>query len=161
MMHDGQPVAYSGATGPLQPGDEGHVLAVESTYAHVLWRTGTLAGQATMHPLDKDELTPLATRGHIEASLDDSLEVGSLIVTSARDAYDQGGPEGVLDQMAYTGQLSALMDVAEEGYALVASRVRTSAHLRTIAAQLDEAEAEALVQVTSAALLRELLGTDE
>jgi hypothetical protein len=67
----------------------------------------------------------------------------------------------VLEQMAFTGQLSALRDMAEEGFALVASRVRSSPYMRHMAAQLDEGEVEALVQATSATLLRELISADE
>lgn len=155
-MHDGQSVVYCGAPGELQPGDEGVALSVEGTYAHVLWRTGVRAGQASPHSFG--ELT--AVRGHIEASLDDSLEV-PLATTSTRMAYDEDGPAGVVEQMSFTGHLSALRDAAEEGFTLVTSRVRSSPYIQSIASQLDESEVEALVQATSATLLRELVSFDE
>lgn len=157
-MHDGLPVTYSGTPGPLQPGDEGTVLTTEATYAHVLWRTGALTGQVT--PQSHDELEPAVVRSHIEASLDDSLEVGSLQVTSARDAYDEGGPAAVLDQLAFQGQLAMLMDDAQQTYAQFVAQVRTSPYLAHLTAQLDEGELETVVQTTSAALLRELLAED-
>lgn len=158
-MGDGQSVAYNGSGDQLlRPGDEGIALIAEAAYAHVLWRTGARAGETGLYTWE--DLAPV--RGHIEASLDDSLEVeSSFSVTSTRDVFDEDGIAGVLEQMAFTGRLSALRDVAEEGFALVASRVRTSPEMRHIAAQLDEGEAEALVQATSATLLRELLSSDE
>jgi hypothetical protein len=157
-VHDGQPVSYSGTPGTLQPGDEGTVLATEPTYAHILWTTGVLAGQVTPH--SNEELKPIAVRNHIEASLDDSLEVGSLQVVSARDAYDEGGPAAVVDQLASYGQLAMLMDDAQQTYAQFVAQVRTSPYMAHLAAQLDEGELETVVQTTSSALLRELLAED-
>lgn len=155
-MRDGQSVAYCGPAGDLLPGDEGIALTVEATYAHVLWRTGVRAGQTSPHSFE--EITPV--RGHIEASLDDSLEV-PLAITSTRLAYDEDGPAGVVEQMSFTGALSTLRDAAEEGFTLVTSRVRSSPYIQSIASQLDEGEVEALVQATSATLLRELVAFDE
>lgn len=161
MLYDGQPVTYQGSTGPLRPGDEGQILTVESTYVNVMWRTGMLAGRTTMHRQEDEDLTPLRERSHVEASLDDSLEVGPLVVTSARDAYDESGPQGVVEHLAYTGQLTPLMGVAEEAYALVAHRIRSSPSLHAVTAQLDEGEIETIVQAASAALLREYLDSGE
>lgn len=163
-MYDGQPVAYNGVTGPLRPGDEGQVLTVESTYATVMWRTGSLAGRTTTHLLEDEDLvnlTPLRERGYIEASLDDSLEVGLPVVTSAREAYDESGPAGVVERLAYTGQLGLMRSVAEEAFALVAHHVRSSPSLHAVVAQLDEGEIESIVQVASLTLLREYLDSGD
>jgi hypothetical protein len=135
-------------------------LTTDGRNAHVIWHTGALAGQVTLH--DSGEFEDPLGRGHIEASLDDSLEVGSLLeVTSARQAYDELGAAGVLDQMALGGQLGMLSDVADEAYTFVTSRVRMSPYIRSITSQLDEDEAEAVVRVTSAALLQDLLVPEE
>jgi hypothetical protein len=158
-VHDGQKVVYAGSPGTLLPGDEGTMLASEATYAHVLWTTGALAGQVTL--AEHGDLDTVAVRGPIEASLDDSLEVGSLHVISARDAYDEGGADAVVGQLAYNGQLSMLMAEAEEGIAHVVASVRHSPYLQQVAAQLDEAEMDELARVTSAVLIKELLGGEE
>lgn len=165
-MHDGQWVSYSGAPGDLTPGDEGTVLATEPTYVHVMWRTGALAGQVTPQAHEDLDLVVLPGMSHgsrhIEASLDDSLEVEARnFVVSARDVYDSAGPTGVLERMSFAGYLSDLRDVAEEGFAFVASRVRSSPYMQQIAAQLDEGEVETLVQTTTATLLREFISSDE
>lgn len=160
-MHDGQPVRYLGTPGALQPGDEGMVLATEPNYVHVQWRTGALAGQVT--PQDYEDVEPhlfFTRRGFVEESLDDSLELGNLQVTSARDAYDEGGPVAVVDQLAHEGQLAMLMDDAQQVYAQFVAQVRTSPYLTHLTAQLDDGERETVVQATSAALLRELLAED-
>jgi hypothetical protein len=161
-VHDGLTVAYAGLAGELQPGDQGQVLSADYQYAHVLWHTGALAGQVRLHDTAELDLSPsmAAPQNHIEASLDDSLEVGSIQPTSARHAYDSSGPAGVLEQMALGGQLDQLSDIGDEVYTLVTSRVRTSPYVRTVTAQLDEDEAEEVVRMTSAALLQGLLAEE-
>lgn len=155
MVYDGQRVELGG--------DEGHVLTTDGRNAHVLWHTGVRAGQATLE--DVRELVP--RRDLIQASLDDSLEVGAFDSTVAfqavavRQAYDEGGPTAVLEQMVAEGHLSMLSDIGDEVYSLVTGRVRTSPHLRHVIAQLDEDEAEAVVMATSAALLQDLLKPEE
>jgi hypothetical protein len=163
-VQDGLIVAYAGLPGELQPGDQGEVLSSDYHYAHVLWRTGAMVGQVRLHDQAELDLSPamVSPRGHIEASLDDSLEVGTTLqLTSARTAYDEDGPAGVLEVMASGGQLDQLSDIADEVYALVTSRVRTSPYVRSITASLDEDEAEAVVLATSASLLRDLLAPEE
>lgn len=163
-MQDGLTVAYAGQPGDLQPGDLGQVLSADHSYAHVMWSTGALAGQVRLHDTADLDLSPSMVspmpRSHIEASLDDSLEVGSVQVTSARQIYDAAGPAGVLEQMSLGGQLDQLSDISDEVYTLVTSRVRTSPYVRTVTAQLDEDEAEEVVRMTSAALLQGLLAEE-
>jgi hypothetical protein len=150
-VHDGQWVT--------RDGNEGHVLTTDGRNSHVLWHTGTLTGQVTLH--SNAEFGDQPVKGHIEASLDDSLDVGTLAVTSARQAYDEAGPQGVLEQMSFYGQLGMLSDVADEAYALLTTRVRNSPYIRSVTAQLDEDEAEAVVHAASAALLHDLLVPEE
>lgn len=162
-MLDGLTVAYAGQPGDLQPGDRGEVLSADYQYAHVLWHTGALTGQVRLHDTGDLDLSPSMVSPvarHIEASLDDSLEVGSIEITSARQTYDSSGPAGVLEQMSLGGQLDQLSDIGDEVYTLVTSRVRTSPYVRTITAQLDEEEAEEVVRMTSAALLQGLLAEE-
>jgi hypothetical protein len=163
-VQDGLIVAYAGVPGEVQPGDQGEVLSSDYHYAHVLWRTGAMAGQVRLHDQAELDMAPsmASPRGHIEASLDDSLEVGGTFqLTSARQAYDEDGPAGVLEVMASGGQLDMLSEVTDEVYALVTSRVRTNPYVRSITAQLDEDEAEAVVLATSASLIRDLLVPEE
>lgn len=155
MIHDGSRVLYTGAeSGPLHYGDQGSVLAVSGHAAHVQWHTGSLQGQVDLY--DVADLQPLAARrGVVEDSLDDSLEVAGLGTFTARQIYDETGPSGLLNAMADAGRLAAFQDIAEEALALVSRRLRTSAPFTTLAAHLDEDEADQMIRLASATLIRD------
>lgn len=155
MIHDGSRVRYTGIPdGPLLPQDQGSVLSASGHCAHVQWRTGALAGQVTLH--DTDDLEPLTPRqGAVEDALDDSLDVAGLGTFTARQIYDDNGPSGLLNAMADAGHLAAFQDIAEDALALVAQRLRTSASFTTLAAHLDEDEADEMIRLASAALIRD------
>lgn len=155
MIHDGTRVYYTGPQdGPLAHGDQGSVLAVSGHAAHVQWRTGSLAGQVDLY--DTDDLQPLGTRqGTLEDTLDDSLDIAGLGTFTARQIIDDTGPTGLLNAMADAGHLAAFQDIAEEALALVAERIRTSASFTALAAHLDEDEADHMVRLASATLIRD------
>lgn len=155
MIHDGSRVTYTGPDdGPLKPGDQGSVLAVSGHAAHVQWRTGSLQGQVDIY--DTDDLQPLTARqGALEDSLDDSLDVAGLGRFTARQLYDETGPSGLLNAMANAGKLAAFQDIAEEALALITERLRTSASFTALAAHLDDDEADQMVRLASAALIRD------
>lgn len=155
MIHDGSRVEYTGPDdGPLKTGDQGSVLAASGHAAHVQWRTGTLQGQ--VHLYDTADLRPLTPRqGAIEDALDDSLDVSGLGTFTARQLYDETGPTGLLNAMADAGKLAAFQDIAEEALALVSNRLRTSASFTALAAHLDDDEADQMVRLASAALIRD------
>ncbi len=155
MIYDGSRVEYSGlGEGSLVHGDQGAALVVSGTCAHVQWKTGALAGQVT--PVHTDDLLPLGSRqGAVEDSLDDSLEVSGLGTFTARQIYDEGGSQGLLNAMADTGRLAAFQEIAEEALSLVASRIRTSPSFIALSAHLDEDEAEETIRLASAVLIRD------
>jgi hypothetical protein len=160
MIHDGSRVTYTGmGDGPLVFDDQGRVLVVSGHAAHVQWKTGALAGQVTL--VDVQDLTPLGTpRNAVEAALDDSLEVSGLGTFTARQIYDEGGSEALLNAMVDSGHLAAFGAIAEEALALVAGRIRTSDAFRSVMAHLDESETEEVVRLASAALIRDAFTPD-
>jgi hypothetical protein len=105
---------------------------------------------------DTDDLNPLGSRhGAVEAALDDSLEVSGLGTFTARQIYDEGGSEALLNAMADSGKLAAFQEIAEEALSLVSGRIRTSASFVALASHLDDEEAEEMVRLASAALIRD------
>jgi hypothetical protein len=155
VIHDGSRVEYTGIDdGPLHYGDQGSVLATSGHAAHVQWRTGALAGQVQLY--DTDDLRPLTPRqGAVEEALDDSLDVAGLGTFTARQIYDENGPSGLLNAMADAGKLAAFQDIAEDALALITERLRTSAAFTALAAHLDDDEADQMVRLASAALIRD------
>jgi hypothetical protein len=155
VIHDGSRVEYTGTNdGPLHHGDQGSVLAASGHAAHVQWRTGALAGQVQLH--DTDDLRPLTPRqGAVEDALDDSLDVAGLGTFTARQIYDENGPSGLLNAMADAGKLAAFQDIAEDALALITERLRTSGAFTALAAHLDDDEADQMVRLASAALIRD------
>lgn len=157
MIHDGSRVEYTGTdtgNGPLIPGDQGSVLSVSGNAAHVQWHTGALAGHVDLY--DTRDLHPLTPRhGSIEDALDDSLDVAGLGRFTARQIYDENGPSGLLNAMADAGKLAAFQDIAEDALALVAERLRTSVAFTALAAHLDDDEADHIIRLASAALIRD------
>jgi hypothetical protein len=160
MVREGASVSYTGVDGEyLATGDQGRVLSVSDTVAHVLWATGSCVGQVSA-AYDQDLLS-LGSGGGADDALDDCLEVGGLVTFSARQAYDGGGEVAVLDQMAEAGHLAMFADVAQDALALVASRIRSDASFRAVVADLDEDEAESVLRLASACLVRDAFSTDE
>jgi hypothetical protein len=155
VIHDGSRIRYTGPPdGPLTPGDQGSVLAVSGHCAHVQWKTGNLTGQ--VHPHDTTDLEPLTPRqGAVEDALDDSLEVSGLGTFTARQIYDEGGSEALLNAMADSGRLASFQEIAEDALALVAERIRTSTSFTSLASHLDEDEADEMIRLASAALIRD------
>lgn len=160
MLHDGCRVAYTGLPrGPLVPDDEGTVLVSSGTAAHVQWRTGSLVGQVSLEEVQ--DLAVLGSRMHpVEAALDDSLEVAGLGTFTARQIVDEGGSEALLNAMVDSGHLSAFASIAEEALTLVSGRIRSAAGFRAVIAHLDPGEADEMVRLASAALIRDAFSLD-
>lgn len=155
MLYDGCRVEYTGTRdGSLKQGDQGSILVVSGHCAHVQWKTGSVAGQVL--PVDTVDLEALGRRqGAVEEALDDSLEVSGLGTFTARQIYDEGGPHTLLNAMADAGKLSAFQGIAEEALALVAERIRASASFAALSSHLDDDEADEMVRLASAALIRD------
>ena len=160
MINDGCRVTYTGLDNQgLTFDDQGSVLVASGTCAHVQWKTGSLAGQVTA--VDIRDLTLLGSRTHaVEAALDDSLEIAGLGTFTARQIFDEGGPEALLNVMVDSGHLSTFSSIAEEALALVEGRIRTTDAVRSMVSHLDEAEADEVVRVAAAALIRDAFNPD-
>lgn len=161
-LHDGQLVSYAGADGYEEGfvGDRGKVLVADGEISHVMWSTGSRAGEVTL--TSNDVLVAAAAFiGEVEGSLDDSLEVGGLAAFSSRQVWDEVGPVGLLNTMVEGGHLASFLDIAEDALGLVVHRIRHDASFRVITAELDEDEAEKLVRTAAAALIRDAFTADE
>lgn len=161
-LHDGQLVSYAGADGHEEAfvGDRGKVLVADGELSHVMWSTGSRAGEVTLTPNE----VLVASAGYevtVEGSLDDSLELGGIVSFSSRQVWDESGPVGLLNAMVENGHLASFLDIAEDALGLVVHRIRHDASFRAMAAELDEDEAETLVRTAAAALIRDAFAADE
>lgn len=77
---EGSWVVYAAHDGHPEYGSTGYVLSSDCTSAHVLWKSGSLTGQVELHDIADLESHPPAI-SPLQASLDDSLEYGSLDMT--------------------------------------------------------------------------------
>jgi hypothetical protein len=157
-MRDGDSVYYTGrGRDGAEIGDEGRVLAVTGVAAHVKWVSGVRTGQVSLE--DTEDLEPHRA-SYVRTELDDSLELGTITVHSARQVFDDSGAEGVLELMATEGHLAMLVPAAEQALEVVSHRVRHDPSLQAIASYLDEDELEAVVRLASIALIREAIDAD-
>lgn len=155
-MRDGQKVSFTGLDeNGLSTGDRGQVISAADGYSHVLWSTGARTGAVMI--VDHSDLA-LAGR-QVEATMDDgledSLEVGSLDVTAAREIFDDSGEIGLLNTMSEQGHLASFAAIAEEASALISNRIRNDPSFRAVTAHLDDDEAERLVGLAQAVLVRD------
>lgn len=158
-MHDGGKVVYAGQEHEgLTPGTQGKVLSCTALYGHVQWLEGPHKDKVGLYPIDD-----LATVGRlpsadpsrsVSASLNDSLEVGSLVsVASAREAYDSMGGEGLVSHLASGGYLSAYSSLAEDALQQVISGLSRDPVIMQVTAQMDPEEAEDVLRRSAALLL--------
>jgi len=163
MLREGQQVTYIGEPRDgLVRGDAGKVLTMASDDSgHVMWSTGAQTGNVTLE-FDYDLEGPRTrqARAHIDL-LADSLEVGTIVSTSLREAYDSAGAEGLLSAMAEEGHLASMHDIAEEAMELIAGRIRQDPSFRAVVAELDPEESEHLIRLAAVGLIHEAFGTEE
>lgn len=158
MIRESAKVTFTGADGEGPTlGDQGRVLSADGGVCHVLWSTGAVAHQVTAH---YESSLALAGRQVTDHGLEDSLEVGGLVTFSARNIFDTGGSPAVVNQMAEMGHLGSFRDIAEEAIALVAARVRQDPSVRAVTSALEDDEAEDVVRLASACLIRDSFGGD-
>lgn len=155
-MRDGQKVSFTGLDeNGLAYGDKGQVISADEGYSHVLWSTGSRTGAVMI--VDHSDLA--ASGRQVEAAMDDgledSLEVGSLDVTAAREIFDETGEIGLLNTMSEQGHLASFAAIAEEAATLISTRIRNDPSFRAVAAHLDDDEADRLVNLAQAILVRD------
>lgn len=150
-MHEGQRVIYvgdEGFGGPRQ-GDQGRLLMVASMdSAHVQMDDGNVF---LVYTADLSPVQAAAARDDLE----DSLEVGGLSTFAVRETFEASGEAGVVDTMASLGHLAAFSEYAEEALQHVVARVRQDPSFREVLAQLDEEDAERVLRLASACLIRD------
>ncbi len=161
-MRDGQKVSYIGPDDEgLTLGDVGQLISGGTRSSHVMWSTGVRSG--LMMLVDNQDLAPAgrSITALADDGLDDSLDVGSLDVTAARDVFDMEGEAGLLSVMAEQGHLSSFSSIAEEAVTLVSTRIRNDPSFRAVAAHLDDEEADRLVSLATVVLVRDAFDLGE
>lgn len=156
---EGETVSYigDGRIG-VALGDHGRLLTYASkTAGHVQWIDGARRGQVDM--VDLDDVAPSARRAAVlQDGLEDSLEVGPIIATSARHVYDVDGGSGLLSMMASTGRLANFDEIADEVFALAQERIASTASMREVLAELDDDEGAGVIHMASRILLADAFG---
>jgi hypothetical protein len=120
------------------------------TSAHVLWSTGAFTGEAEIC----DIVDLQAGRVAVRSLVDDSLDV-PLTTIATREIYDTEGEAGVLNAMASMGHLGALATYANDALGMVATQIRHDPSFREVLSVLDDHEAEGLINLTAACLIRD------
>jgi len=158
-MHDGGQVIYTGPERDgLLPGVRGRVLSCTALYGHVQWEEGPRAGTVELLSVE-DLATPgirsgAAYQGSVGASLNDSLEVGSLVsLASAEEAYDAMGSEGLISHLTAGGHLAAYSSMAEEVMQTLIAGLQQDPVLHQLTALMDPEEAEEIFRRTATLLL--------
>lgn len=155
-MRDGQKVSYVGIDQEgLALGDRGEVISASASASHVMWTSGSRQGALML--VDNLDITPVGRikTAVAEDGLEDSLEVGNLDVTAAREVFDESGEIGLLNAMSEQGHLASFAAIAEEAAALISTRIRNDPSFRAVAAHLDDEEADRLVSLATAVLARD------
>lgn len=153
-MHNGGKVVYVGDAddGPGY-GVHGHVLSCTAAYGHVQWLEGPQQGQVGLYMVDDLEDAPMP-RSAVTASLDDSLEVGSLVsLASAQEAYEETGGHGLVSHLASAGHLAAYSSVAEEALQLITARLQQDPVLHQLTSSMDPEEADEVFRTAAHLLL--------
>ena len=153
-MRNGGNVVYVGEEAEgLSYGVHGHVLSCTAAYAHVQWLEGARQGQVGLYMADDLE-DASDYRSAVIASLDDSLEVGSLIsLASAQEVYEENGGDGLVSHLASGGYLSSYSSVAEEVLQQLTSRLQQDPVLHQLTASMDPEEADEVYRLAARALL--------
>lgn len=155
MIPEGSHVSYVGDGFGREAGlaidDRGKVVASTPTHSHVSWRTGALQGEITL--VSNTDL--VIARQAVER--DDSLE-GSLVATAVQQTYDRGGARKLLSSLVDEGHTAGFAAIADEVFAVVASRIRQDPSFRAVLSQLSPDAGDDLVSLASASLLRDAFG---
>jgi hypothetical protein len=154
MHSNGDEVVYTGVRErDLTSGVHGRVLSATAAYAHVQWLEGSRAGDVGLY--GNDELAPAVSYHRtVAASLDDCLEVGSLVsLASAQEAYEESGSDGLVSHLASGGHLSSYSSVAEDLLQQVTAVLQQDPVLHQLTAQMDPDEADEVLRRAAMTLL--------
>lgn len=157
-LREGQRVSYVGDGGDgLAIGDRGKVVSSEGETCHVLWTTGSRAGQILFH---RDYDLVVSAQGQRNLSdLDDFA--APLVSFSVRDTHDRYGNSGLLNALNEDGHLAAFARLAEDAIQAVASGVREDPSIQEVLSQLDDEDGDEFVMFATLTLLRDAFGEDD
>jgi hypothetical protein len=162
FLREGFTVTYIGEDADgVTLGDKGRLLTFandQQSYASVQWHTGVRAGQVTLTPTeDIDNASSKYAVVHRD-DLADSLEVGPISVTGAKEVYETAGAEGALIHLAAGGQLLGLATIADQVLDWTCAKIRTEPTFMTAIAGLDPDEQEELIHMAAWTALRDTYG---
>lgn len=152
MTVEGQKVQYVGEDTMVGIGTLGKVLAANGTSQHVQWLGGLREGQIDL--VAEYDLVPFQTGDpmSVSAQFDASLDV-PMSTLGVREVYDDSGEDGLINALGEAGHLATLSGYATEAVGQLATLLRHDPAFGPVLAQLDENEAESLVQRVTASLL--------
>lgn len=153
-MRDGEKVVYVGeGQDSLTYGAHGRVLSCTAAYAHVQWLDGPVQGKVGLYMAEDLKGTD-EYQNAVTASLDDSLEVGSLIsLASAQEAYEETGGDGLVTHLASNGYLASYASVAEDALQLITASLQQDPVLVQLTASMDPEEADEVYRLAARTLL--------
>lgn len=153
-------------------GTQAEVISLEHQAAWVRFVTGARTGEIDL--IEDADLVPAEPRSRYASAsvpvavpqtvvaarddLDDSLDVGLPIRVGVAQVQATQGTLGLLTMLATRGDLHRLSTAVDEAFVVVANRIRQDPHLRQILAELDDDDAEKLVQMASLTLLHSAFG---
>jgi hypothetical protein len=155
-MKEGARVAYIGEPPEkgFAVGDEGRIIAMAGSGAHVQWASGEHSGEISITRLD--DLTPIKRQARSFADTD-----GLLVTVAVRDEYINGGASGLLNALNDEGHMANWSQYAEDALQLVATRIRQDPSMAEVVAQLDDEEAEEVIATATLVLLRDAFSVSE
>lgn len=153
---EGTRARYVGEDAMIGAGTLGKVLAVAGQRSyHVQWTEGYRSGNVDI--VSVDDLVPAMASQQdpmsVQAQFDASFEMPTLTTIAVRDTYDDYGEDGLLNALGEHGHLATLAEYAQGAIDTLAGHLRTDATFSTILAQLDQPEADSLVQRVAVSLL--------
>jgi hypothetical protein len=158
---EGQLASYvgDGHTG-ISLGAQGEVLAFAGHGAHVtLVPRDDLAALSSGNRARQQYVASQVVMGGLADELDDSLDVGAPPLSTVASVQQSEGTVGVLNMLAAQGYLQrSLSTLNEEVMSVVAHRIRQDPGVREVTAQLDDDDAEDLVQLASLNFLQNSFG---
>jgi hypothetical protein len=161
FLREGFTVTYIGEdVDGITLGDKGQLLAFANdhhSHAHVQWHTGARVGQITMTAVDDIDNASLKYQRHDD--LADSLDVGPITLTGARQIYDSAGAEGTLIHLAAEGSLTGLATIADQALDWTCAKIRTEHSFMTAIATLEPDEQEEIIHMAACTALRDTYGS--
>lgn len=160
FLREGFTVTFIGSSADgLELGDKGQLLAFANdrqSHAHVQWHTGARHGQVTITAVDDIDNASRKYQQHDD--LADSLDVGPVTVTGAREVFNSTGAEGTLIHLATGGHLSELGTIAEQVLDWTCAKIRSEPTFMTAIAGLEPDEQEEIIHMAACTALRDTYG---